>query len=262
MSKTRDEIRASIEALGTSELANALLAEHDELTRRFTLRDFRPSELNGGRFAEAAFRICQHVCLGSSTPIGSSLPRIDQLLRTLEQTPSTSADDTFRLHIPRSLRLIYDLRNKRDVAHLGTDVSPNAVDASLILGCANWVLAEIVRISHKCDVQTAQAIVDNLAQRRTSLIWKENQILRVLRPKLPYDDKLLLILHHLQPEWVADKQLFDWVEYSTLTNFRKNVLMKLHRSAMIHFDDGRAKILPPGNDYVENELVPSLNTDS
>jgi hypothetical protein len=258
MSATRDEIRASIEALATIKLADALLTEYDELTRRFTLRDFQPSELNGGRFAEAAFRVCQHVCLGSFTPIGTSLPKVDQLLRTLEQTPSSSADDTFRLHIPRSLRLIYDLRNKRDVAHLGAGVSPNATDATLVLICANWVLAEVVRISHKCDVHAAQIIVDNLAQRRTSLIWKEEEVIRVLRPELPFDDKVLLILHHLQPEWVSETKLFDWVEYSTLPGFRKNILIKLHKQAMIHFKNGLAKILPPGNDYVENKLVPSL----
>jgi hypothetical protein len=259
VSSTREEIRSSIEALASADLANAILIEYDELTRRFDLRDFQPSELNGGRFAEAAFRICQQVCTSGSTAIGRTLPGVDQLLRTLEQTPSKGIDDTFRLHIPRTLRLIYDLRNKRDVAHLGAGVSPNYADAALVLNCASWVLAEVVRVSHKCDVQTAQVIVDNLAERRTSLIWEENEVIRVLRPGLPYRDQVLLILHHLQPNWVDDHKLFKWVEYSTLTAFRKNVLTKLHKDAEIFYKDQTAKILPPGNTYVENTLVPSLS---
>lgn len=258
MNGTRREIQSSIEALASADLANAILNEYDQLTRRFDLRDFQPSELNGGRFAEAAFRICQHVCTGSSTAIGRTLPSVDQLLRTLEQTPSRLVDDTFRLHIPRTLRLIYDLRNKRDVAHLGAGVSPNYADAALVLNCAGWILAEIVRVSHKCDVQTAQMIVDNLAERRTSLIWEEDDVVRVLRPGLPYRDQILLILHHLQPNWIDDHKLFKWVEYSTLTAFRRNVLMKLHKDAEIQYKDQTAKILPPGNTYVENILVPSI----
>ena len=231
-----------------------MLDEYDELIRRFDLGDFRPSELNGARFAEAAFRVCQQVCNGNHTPIGTTLPRIDELIRKLEQTPKGSVDDTFRLHIPRTLRLTYDLRNKRDVAHLGAGISPNLVDASLVLGCANWVTAEIVRVSHQCDIPTAQAIVDNLAQRRTSLIWTEDDIVRVLNPTLSYREQVLLILHHLQPEWVADTKLFDWVEYSKISAFRKNVLKRLHDEALIHYRDGEAKILPPGNKFVESEI--------
>ena len=45
------------------------------------------------------------------------------------------------------------------VAHLGAGVSPNFSDASLILATAAWVVAEIVRLSHKCDIETAQEIV-------------------------------------------------------------------------------------------------------
>lgn len=253
--KLRTEVQASISATATTQLADCLLEEFDELNHRFYLGDFRPSELSGARFSEAAFRICQQVCLGTHTPIGKSLPTIDKLLDQLAQTPSASADDAFRLHIPRTLRLIYDLRNKRDVAHLGHGVSPNFSDASLVLSTASWVVAEIVRTSHQCDIETAQTIVDSLVQRRTPLIWLEGDIVRVLDSEMAYQDQVLLILHHFQPEWISEGKLFGWVEYSNASAFRKNVLQKLHKSALIHFKEGQAKILPTGNSYVENELI-------
>ena len=255
----REEVRDSIAAAATTSLADRLLAEFDELNKRYYLGDFRPSELSGGRFSEATFRICQQVCFGNHTPLGKKLPNTDDLLRKLEQTPSSSADDTFRVHIPRSLRLIYDLRNKRDVAHLGTGVSPNFSDASLVLACASWVVSEIVRVCHKCDVSTAQSIVNSLVQRRTPLIWTEGDIVRVLDPSLPYKDKVLLILHHLQPEWVEESRLFEWVEYSNASAFRKNVLGALHDEALIHFKDEKVKILPTGNAYVEQKLQKTEN---
>lgn len=251
---TRTTVLSSIATVSTIELAELLLKEFDELTNRFHLGDFRPSELSGGRFSEAAFRLCEQVCLGSHTPLGRQLPRVDQLLSRLE-AGLPGSDDTFRIHIPRALRLIYDLRNKRDVAHLGVgSVSPSFTDASLVVGVAGWVVSEVVRVSHDCDIDTAQAIVDGLVQRRAPLVWQEDDIVRVLNPSLAYRDQVLLILYHLHPEWVEEKHLFEWVEYSRLADFRKNVLATLHRERLIEYRDGRAKLLPTGLLRVEESF--------
>jgi hypothetical protein len=123
-----------------------------------------------------------------------------------------------------------------------------------VLSNTSWILAEIVRIGHQCDIQTAQSIVDNLVQRRTSLIWTDGDIVRVLRPDLPYKDQVLIILHHLQPMWISEQQLFEWVKYSNLSAFRRNVINKLYDDAFIHCKDGKATILPPGNTYVDSKL--------
>lgn len=245
---TRAEIRASIAAAATEPLADKLLEEYEALTHRFHLGDYRPSELSGGRFGEAAYRVCQQVLLHKHTPIGKTLPKTDDVEKDLL---GATGDDAYRIHIPRTLRVIYDLRNKRDVAHLGAGVSPNLTDASLILGCASWVMAEFVRLSHKCDIATAQMIVDGLVQRRVPLLWTEDDMVRVLKPELTFKDKTLVVLNHFHPEWVMDSDLFKWVEYSTLTHFRRNVLTPLHKAAMIHHKGDRSKILPPGLRYVE-----------
>ena len=249
---TRAEILASIAAASTQELADRLLEEFEELTRRFHLGDFRPSELSGGRFGEAAFRICEHVCLSKHTPVNKTLPKTDDLVRTLENIPGTTADAAYRVHIPRTLRLIYGLRNKRDVAHLGAGVSPNFSDASLILATASWVVSEIVRLSHKCDIATAQSIVDGLVQRRVPLIWIEGSIVRVLKPSLDFDEKVLVILYHFHPEWVKVNDLYKWVEHTHITKFKDKVLTPLHKTARIHFSGDKCKILPPGLKYVED----------
>lgn len=86
---TRLEISTSISSIATQELASVLLNEFDELAHRFYLGDFRPSELSGARFCEAAFRICQSVCQGNYTPIGKHLHRVDRLVAILEQTDSS-----------------------------------------------------------------------------------------------------------------------------------------------------------------------------
>jgi hypothetical protein len=249
---TRATILASIAAASTPALATALLDEYEEITRRFHRADFRPSELGGGRFGEAALRICQHICLGKFTPLSKKLPNVDQVLKELENSPTATADDAYRLHIPRTIRVIYDLRNKRDVAHLKPgSVSPNFTDASLILGNASWVVAEIVRLSHATDIGTAQSIVDGLVQRRVPLVWTEGDVVRVLDPSLKYWEQTLILLYHFHPDWVSEAQLVEWLGYSNPTMYRKRVLEWLHKHAFIHLKDGKVKILPPGLAHVE-----------
>jgi hypothetical protein len=253
------DVRASVKALCTDELTEELLREFQELNERFYLADFRPSELSGARFSEVVFRICQYICLGSYTPLGKTLPRTDLLLETLEKVQSSQQTDSFRIHIPRTLRLIYDFRSKRDVAHLGKGVSPNVADATLVLVCSSWILAEIVRLGHKCDISVAQAMVDDLVDRRTPLLWAEDDVVRVLDPALSYADKVLLLLHHFQPERVSDKKLFSWIEYSNFSAFQKNILRQLHADALIDYRDGKAVILPPGNVKIEKMIKKKLH---
>ena len=248
------QVRASLLSICPAELVDRVLHEFQELNDRFYISDFRPSELSGARFSEAAIRICQHVCSPPYTALGKTLPGLDKLLPALEGSASSPAKDPFRIHIPRAVRLIYDFRSKRDVAHLGKGVSPNFADASLVLGCASWILAEMVRVGHQCDIATAQAMVDELVERRTPLLWSEGDVTRVLDPELKYPHQVLLVLHHFAPDRVEDKKLFDWIEYSAFSDFRSKVLRPLHEKALIDYRNGAAVILPPGNALIERIL--------
>lgn len=253
---TRQQALNGIAALAGQHIADRLLAEYNEILTRFASGDHRPTELSGGRFAEAAFRICQAGCGLNVTVVGRQLPRSDRLCADLEGVPASSADEAFRIHIPRALRTIYDFRNKRDVAHLGAGVSPNFADSSLVIAVAGWVLAELVRLTSNCPPNEAQLIVDALVDRKIPLVWQRDNIIRVLQPALGFREKTLAVLYHLDPMHPSDKVLFDAVEYSTLTNYRRNILDRLHEEALIDFREDAVVLLPPGKRIVEREILP------
>ncbi len=139
----RGKIETGLAARVPACLVTALLDAYAELKDNFNYERFRPSELEGGRFAEAAIRIVQHLSTGSHNPMGSPLPSFDKIVSALEKLPSASAHDSLRIHIPRSLWAIYGVRNRRDVGHIGGDVSPNRADAHFVVAVCDWILAEL-----------------------------------------------------------------------------------------------------------------------
>jgi hypothetical protein len=255
----RQQALAGITTVAGNTLAERLLDEYDEILKRFASGDHRPTELSGGRFAEAAFRVCQAACQLPVTPVGRQLPRSDQLCTQLENVPASQADESYRIHVPRALRTIYDFRNKRDVAHLGAGVSPNFPDSSLVIAVAGWVLAEFVRLTFSCPPAEAQLIVDSLADRRIPLIWQQGDTIRVLDPSLGFREKTLAVLYHLDPGHPSDKQLFEAVEYSSLGKYRDNILDPLHEEALVDFRDGHIILLPTGKRVVEREILPGYS---
>ncbi len=144
---TLQTIKTDLQTKLPAELVDALLAHYVEIKEKFYLNKHEPSELNGGKFAEICFRILQHeTANGVYTPIGQQISQLAQELRRLEQLPVTNAIASYRIHIPRTLILMCDIRNSRGVAHPGVDINPNHPDASLVTSCADWVLAELFRI--------------------------------------------------------------------------------------------------------------------
>jgi hypothetical protein len=252
----RQQALAGITAVAGKDLADRLIAEYDEILKRFASGDHRPTELSGGRFAEAAFRVCQAACRLRVTPIGKQLPRSDLLCFQLENVPASQADESYRIHVPRALRTIYDFRNKRDVAHLGTAVSPNFPDSSLVIAVSGWVLAEFVRLTFNCSPGEAQLIVDSLADRRIPLVWQQGDIIRVLDTSLGFREKTLAILYHLDPLHPSERQLFEAVEYSSLGKYRDNILHPLHEDALIDHRNGIIILLPTGKRIVERDILP------
>lgn len=150
-------------------LVDELLAAYQDAKENFYLGGLRLSAVEGGRFCEAAFRMLEEATSGAFTPINAAI-NTEHLISLLAKLPKSSFSDSIRVHIPRSLRVVYDIRNKRDAAHLADNIDPNVQDGTLVICVMDWILVEFVRLYHGVPADEAQRIIDGLVARRAPAV--------------------------------------------------------------------------------------------
>lgn len=215
-------------------IRNDLLLAYAEVVSRYNEERWEPSELNGGKFSEAAYAIVKAVADGGIYPASVQKPqRFDQACKDLEKADKT-LPRSIRIGIPRVLIALYDIRNNRNVGHLGGDVNPNGMDASVVLAMVKWVVAEFVRIFHDTTPAEAQSMVELITERNIPVIWSVNDVKRVLIPGMKLKDQTLILLHQAQGP-LNIKDLASWVEVRNISNY-KRVIMPMHKDHLIEFN--------------------------
>ena len=239
-------------------LRTELLAAFNQIAKNFRERRWEPAELNGGKLCEVAYSILKGYVDGTY-PDRASKPR-NMVAACLALETATTAPRSVRVQIPRMLIALYEIRNNRNVGHVGGDVDPNHMDAACVLQMSKWVLAELIRVLHGVTVDEAQSAVESLTERDTPLIWDVNGIKRVMNLRLTMSEKTLLLLHASSGP-IAESSLVSWLEHSNASVYRRDVLKKLHRDRLIEYDEGRrtALISPRGITHFEEQVLPSLD---
>lgn len=239
-----------IAAAVPTDLVDEVLNAFAEAKRRFYRDDLRPSEIEGGRFSEAVFRILQWATTQTYTSIGKTLPSVPTLIDTLEKAQGT---DSVRLHIPRTLRLIYDVRNKRDVAHLADGIDPNQQDASLVVRNMEWVLAELVRLFHSVSPTEAHGMIADLVSKDVPLIQVFDGFPRVLK-QLRASDHLLVLLYWRGSDGATFEELQAWVRLVMRANLRRT-LSTLDKKDLLHLQGDKYLLTHLGESDVEKRRL-------
>jgi hypothetical protein len=237
-------------------LEDELFGKFREIERNFRERRWEPAELNGGKLCEVAYCILRgHV--DGSFPAKSHKPAnfYDACLK-MEQEPATWGRSV-RIQLPRMLIALYEIRNNRNVGHVGGDVDPNHMDAVCVLHMAKWVMAEMVRIFHGVTLAEAAALVEALSEREVALIWDTGAVRRVLDNNLSMLEKTLVLLFgSAQP--LAEAGLIGSLEHSNPSVYRRDVLRPAHKDRLIEYDEHArtVKISPLGIASVETKILP------
>lgn len=233
-----------------------LLEEFAKITRNYRENRWEATELDGGRFCEVVYSILKGRGDGEYPEAAFKPKDFPASCRALEQTPKDAQPQSVRAGLPRVLIGLYEVRNNRGVGHVGGEVNPNHMDATMVLHSVQWVMAELVRIYHDTDTASAQATVDALVDRTLPTLWKVGDVTKVLDTALPLIDQTLLLLY-AEPS-VSDRTLVANLEQDRIDNYRR-VLARLHASRLIEYNRaaGQATISPLGVRNVEERILRS-----
>lgn len=233
------------------ELRETLEQEFLDLDSRFAAGDWEPANLNGGRFAEAVLRFLEwRQSGGGYTPIGKRLNR-SSILSTCWQ--DTRLPDSYRSQIPLLVELLMDLRNKRDIAHLGSTPDVKEMDSHLVIRAASWILAELVREESKADADTAQELISRLSSRRIPLVEEIDGELIVLATNLSSSERGLVALYKKSPEAMGIDDLRSAVGYQNKSRFRA-LLSDQATKRLVHIREDTVRITKKGIAWVENNV--------
>jgi hypothetical protein len=248
-------VRQGLVASLDAGLADELLAAYQEAKRNFYLGGLRLSAVEGGRFCEAAFRLLQQRTTGKFDALGKQVDS-DALIKLLANIPGVHQPESVRLHIPRALRVVYDIRNKRDNAHLADGIDPNLQDASLVVAVLDWVLAEFVRLYHSVTPNEARNMVENIVTRTAPAVEDFDGFLKVLRTDLGASDFMLLLLYQRGPQGATFADLESWARSKMRSNLRRTLASLEHEKAYVHGKNDTFRITRSGQQYVEaNRLL-------
>lgn len=244
------------------ELRERLEQHYHKIKQSYIQGRYESSELNGGKFCEIVFRILEwHINEGNYTALGTSVRNLPQKLINLGNNANTSFNDSVRFHIPQISSALYPIRNKRGVAHHAGGIDPNYMDATFVVSCADWIMAELVRLFHNVSLDEAQKIVESLVTKQIPVIWQIGDHKRVISPldrKLSAREKVLLLLYNEHPTIVTSADLLIWIEYDpkNRSRFRSSILGGLHKEDLIHFDakTDEVHLSLVGIRYVEKNL--------
>ena len=235
-------------------LRDPLLKEYRTIVQNFLEQRWLPSELHGGRFSETVYTILDGHAKKSYASAPAKPGNFVEACRKLEKNKLPHVPHSFQITIPRMLPALYDVRNNRNVGHVGGDVDPNHMDAVAVLSMSNWIMGELVRVFHNLPIAEAQQLVDALAEARLPAVWTGSDgIKRVLETKLKLHEQILL-LAAVTPD-VTSQQLRDWIEHGN-DNYVVRTIRTLHKKRQVEFTENtdKVRILPPGTKAVE-ELI-------
>jgi hypothetical protein len=242
-----------------SGLRDPLLKEYGTIVQNFLEQRWLPSELHGGRFSEIVYTILDGQAKKSYAAAPSKPADFVTACRALEKNKLAHVPHSFQILIPRMLPALYDVRNNRNVGHVGGDVDPNHMDAVAVLSMSNWIMGELVRVYHNLTTAQAQQLVDALVEVRLPAVWTgDDGVKRVLETSLKLHEEILLLAAVSMPD-VTSEQLIEWVEYGN-NKYVMRTIRALHDKRLIEFTEKthKVRILPPGTKAIE-QLIRKKN---
>jgi len=230
----------------------AELMKEYSITKRFHyLEDWEKSILHASKFSEIALAVVKNIVDKEVIDINNI--RFDSLCKSILKREKNSAeDDILTLAIPTTARSVYNIRNKKRVAHVKA-IDPDLLDSQYCVSACDWILAEFVMLYLESDPKEVNAIIHSLIEKRVPFVEQfEDESLVILKEGLTFKEEFMVALYQLGGR-ISEKELtrilkkYSQLIYTTTRN--------LENEKLVHINENGVKLTRKGIKFVEDKLL-------
>jgi hypothetical protein len=238
-------------------LVEIAIGSYVEMHGRYLAGQWRPSEVDGGRFCEAIHRCIYQLDTGTVT-FSKSLGEIRAYLRN--DTVAHKLQTKDRKHITSVLEFVYEFRSDRDVVHISNVHTANQMDSMLVVHACKWILGELLRLAWTQDGRVIGEVISQIVQFEHSIIHELDGRPMVMATDLTTPEEILLLLNHAEGQRLTVAEL-----RSQAPNLKPNAisvaLSRLRDAREVRdTDDRKIALTSLGQKRVMEKIVPKLNS--
>jgi len=243
-----DELQTALSEQFPAAKVREIFFHYDALTRGARLGDYEACLLSGGKFVEAALK-CLHY---RRTHYEVDSVKVEDEVNMLEKATSLNVSE--KMTIPRTLRLVYEHRNKRGGAH-NNSFDPNEMDSTFVVAAAKWVLEELTRLYLTNNPSAARTLIANLLVKEIPLVEAIDDDLVILQPDLSARVQLEILLYRHYPDRCTMRDLAGWVRHHHTEHNVRVTLGHMRTKALAHENENGWKLTEQGVHEAEAEIA-------
>lgn len=224
---------------------------------RYVLRDWEPTELDGGQFAEILGRLLYHLDSGNL----NLTKGFDECFKYID------LDTNKHIVVPRSdakhlmfvLKTIYKFRSQRGSVHISPTYKPNHMDSKYLIEAVRWCFNEYLRLIWNGDKEELAKSVRELLRFDVPCIGVFDSNVIVQRTDISLEDELLLLLHHSGEDGYSRKQLLNYMKVSSqkMTSILSKMAGSMERKIILNSKQ-QYILTDLGNKYIRENLGDKL----
>lgn len=215
--------------------------EYNELKNSYYSEDKTKVGIHSGRISEL---ISSLLCLKEFNQ-NEDLNNIkfDPNISKLENSPKSSPQEEIsRLLIPRVLRSIYTIRNKKKIAHIKT-FDPIKIDLKYINIAIDWVISQILIIY--CNVNSDEILkyFERVSLDDFKKVERfENGDIVFNAPNLSLTNKLLFILADFYNKGRIDEDTLLKISKPKNNSYIRTYLNRMEKNTLVHINEEGIKL--------------------
>lgn len=226
-----------------------------EMERRFLAGDWKPTELDAGRLCEAVSRALLQIDTGK-VDHGASPGKVRQQFESQTILPNLTTQE--RTHITKVIEAVYKFRSDRGPVHISPTYSANYMDSMYVVHAGKWILAELLRLALKQDVNQVAGIIEELVQMEYSLVHELDGKPLVLATNITAGEEVLLLLHHASGNRESKADLIHNARNQKPATVRRAITTLSASREVRIADNGDVVLTPVGLARVREKIIPKI----